>query len=119
MSSLVVMRSTPYGNTNAKDALDVVLTLAAFEQEPALLYQGLGVQQLLLDASMEAPFKHVGKILGALPMYDIEHVYVDQASLQEYGIKPEHLDNLPVECYLLTSHQVSDLLHRHQHVMVF
>ena len=52
MSTLIVLRSTPYGNTNAKDALDVVLTLAAFEQQPALLYQGLGVQQLLLDASM-------------------------------------------------------------------
>ena len=119
MSSLVVMRSAPYGSTNAKDALDLALVLAAFEQVPVLLYQGLGVHQLLLDASMETPFKHVGKILAALPMYDIEQVYVDQASLVDYGIKPEQLENLPVACQLLTSHQVSDLLHSHQHVMVF
>ena len=119
MSSLIVMRSTPYGNTNAKDALDVILTLAAFEQEPVMLYQGLGVQQLLLEASMDTPFKHVGKILGALPMYDVETVYVDQTSLVEHSIKPEQLQGLPVDCQLLTSHQVSDLLHNHQHVMVF
>ena len=118
MSTLIVLRSTPYGNTNAKDALDVVLTLAAFEQQPALLYQGLGVQQLLLDASMQSPFKHVGKILGALPMYDVEQVYVDLASMEEYGILPQQLASLPVACHLLTSHQVSDLMHSHQHVMV-
>ncbi len=119
MSSLIVMRSTPYGNTNAKDALDVILTLAAFEQEPVMLYQGLGVQQLLLEASMDTPFKHVGKILGALPMYDVETVYVDQTSLVEHSIKPEQLQDLPVACQLLTSHQVRDLLHSHLHVMVF
>ena len=28
MSTLIVMRSTPYGNTNAKDALDIALILA-------------------------------------------------------------------------------------------
>ncbi|MCP4788802.1 MAG: hypothetical protein GY881_01045 [Gammaproteobacteria bacterium] len=119
MSSLIVMRSTPYGNTNAKDALDVALTLAAFEQEPALLYEGRGVLQLLLSSQMDTPFKHLGKILSALPMYDIEHIYIDKDSLTECGIDAKQLQNLPVQCRLLDATQVSDLFQQHQHVMVF
>ena len=52
-------------------------------------------------------------------MYDVEQVYVDLASMEEYGILPQQLASLPVACHLLTSHQVSDLMHSHQHVMVF
>jgi tRNA 2-thiouridine synthesizing protein C len=115
----MVMRSAPYGSTNAKDALDVALTLAAFEQSPCLLYQGAGLQQLLLDTSHTTPFKHIGKMLKALPMYDIPHIYIDQASMASQKIAPEQLDNLPVKCHIVDSEQVAKLLHNHQHIMVF
>ncbi len=119
MSTLLVMRSTPYGTTNARDALDVALVLAAFEQTPSLFYQGAGLQQLIVDADHNTPFKHIGKMLKALPIYDIEHIYIDQTAMAEQGFKADRLNDLPLNCHLVSPEQIADLLHNHQHIMVF
>jgi tRNA 2-thiouridine synthesizing protein C len=119
MSTLIVMRSTPYGNTNAKDALDIALILATFEQSPSLLYQGAGLQQLLLHSQHTTPFKHIGNILKAFPIYDIEQIYIDKASINEQNISLDKLNDLPVEYKLLDTNQVTELMYNHQHIMVF
>ncbi len=116
MSTLVVIQSTPYGNTNAKDALDVLLTLAAFEQAPGLLLQGVGVHLL---TSTQGPFKHAGKMLAALPMYDVEQLYVDNSAIAAQGISQTQLAQCPLDCQLLDQPAIGKLMASYQHVLVF
>lgn len=117
MSTLVVIQSSPYGNTNAKDALDVLLTLAAFEQEPGLLLQGAGVALLGLDKS--GPFKDPAKMLGALPMYDVEQLFIDQDAVVEFAIDATKIDACPMQCHLLEQRAIGALMATYQHVLVF
>lgn len=117
MSTLVIIQSSPYGNTNAKDALDVLLTLAAFEQEPGLLLQGAGVT--LLGLGNSGPFKDPGKMLGALPMYDVEQLFIDQDAVAKFAIEATKIDACPMECQLLDHNAIGELMADYQHVLVF
>lgn len=117
MSTLVVIQSSPYGTTNAKDALDVLLTLAAFEQEPGLLLQGSGVSMLGLDT--QGAFKQPGKMLAALPMYDVETLYLDKDALDRYAIPAHQVNACPLDCELLDQPAIGKLMAQYQHVLVF
>lgn len=117
MSTLVVIQSAPYGNTNAKDALDVLLTLAAFEQEPGLLLQGSGVNLLSLGDS--GVFKDPSKMLGALPMYDVEQLYIDKDAVARFTIDSANIEASPMECLLLDQQEIATLMSTYQHVLVF
>ena len=117
MSTLVVIQSSPFGNTNAKDALDVLLTLAAFEQEPGLMLQDAGVTLLGLENS--GPFKDPGKMLGALPMYDVEQLFIDQDAVAKYAIDTAKIDACPMECQLLEQSDMGKLMAKYQHGLVF
>ena len=117
MSTLVVIQSSPYGTTNAKDALDVLLTLAAFEQEPGLLLQGPGVSLLGLTGS--GAFKDPSKMLGALPMYDVEQLFIDKEAVANFAIDAAKIDACPMECQLLEQSAIGELMANYQHVLVF
>ncbi len=92
---LVVMTKSPYGNQTAREALDAVLTAAAFEQPLTLLFLGDGVFQLLSGQDTTAvQLKNLATTLPVLPMYDVENICVDADSLRQRGIDNDEL-NLP------------------------
>ena len=86
MSCLMTLRSTPYGLQVAKESLDVALVLSAFEQSPGILFIDEGVLQLLPTSHLPSSHKHIGKILCALEMYDINQLWVEQQSLDQFGL---------------------------------
>jgi tRNA 2-thiouridine synthesizing protein C len=89
---LLVCRRPPYGAAFAREALDVALAAAAFEQRVALLFLGDGVLQLLPAQEAEAlGQKPLDKQLGALPLYDVEELYVDAEALQARALDPAEL----------------------------
>ncbi len=105
---LFIQHKAPYGSESPSETLDVALVCAAFGQSVSLLFQGDGVWQLLPEQQGQAlDRKTLIAQLGALPLYDIEQVYADAASLRDRGLSAEQL-GLPVT--LLESEALRELL---------
>ena len=79
---LIVCRKAPYGNSLAREALDIAMATSVFDQTLALLFMGDGVWQLIPGQdSTEIPSKNISKQLSALPLYDVSEIYVDSDAL--------------------------------------
>jgi tRNA 2-thiouridine synthesizing protein C len=80
--TLFLLHRAPYGNTATRDWIDAVLASASFDQPLQLLFTGEGVWSLLPGQKGEKiDMKDIGKLLGALPYYDINAVFVDGEAL--------------------------------------
>ena len=67
------------------------MAAAAFDQSVAMLFLGDGVLQLLNRQNSEGiAQKSLEKQLGALPLYDVNEIYVDADALRERGFDTEH-----------------------------
>jgi tRNA 2-thiouridine synthesizing protein C len=117
-SVLFLFTASPQRGTAARDGIDTLLAYAAFEQPVAVLFHGEGIWQLLPDQQPElAGRKSIYKALTALPMYDVNHIYIHERSLRQRGVQPRQIsfDN---------AHYVSDddmraLLRQHSLVLRF
>ena len=114
---LVISRRPPYGSCHARDALDTALTSAVFEQPVTMLFMGDGVLQLI-QAQQPAGIqqKNLAATLSALPLYDIEQLYVCASAMQQRGLKAEDCV-LPVQ--LLDSNAIAELIRQHDVVLSF
>ncbi len=116
-SFLIVCRRAPYGSSYAREALDAALAAAAFDQSVAMLFLGDGVAQLLAAQHGERiGQKTHDKQLSALPLYDIETLYVDAEALQARQLNAADLI-LPVQS--LSVPEISALLAKHDVVLEF
>lgn len=93
---LVVLRHAPQASSWLREGLDVALVAAAFGRDVELLFQGDGVFALLEGQSSGAlGQKGTHPQLAMLEMYDIDRLWVSQASLSSRGLEREDL-MLPV-----------------------
>lgn len=114
---LIICRRPPYGESYARESLDVALATAAFDQPVALLFLGDGVAQLLnAHDSTELVEKSFEKQLSALPMYDINTIYVDVDALRQRGLTP---DDLSLPAQTVSDIEIADLLKQHDIVLSF
>ena len=92
MSTLIIVDQPPYGNWAGREALDMVFSLAAFDQPAALLFTGAGVNWLRKQQAPDAiGQKSVEKNLSAAPMFGVEEILADAASCERFGLGPEQL----------------------------
>lgn len=114
---LIVLRRSPYGSSLAKASLDVALAAAAFDQDVDLLFLGDGVLQLLSDQdSDKLGIRNIGRQLAALPMYDINQVYVDAKAAVRFNMD---LSTAPVETQVLEPFEMQQLISRYDHLLGF
>jgi tRNA 2-thiouridine synthesizing protein C len=114
---LIVCRRPPYGTSFAREALDVAMASAAFDQSVAMLFLGDGVLQLIAGQhSAGIDQKAHDKQLSALPLYDVETIYVDAEALQARQLSAVDLI-LPVQ--LLDAANIATLFDSHDIVMGF
>ena len=114
---LIICRRPPYGEAYAREALDVALAAAAFDQEIALLFFGDGVAQLLnAHDSAAINEKSFEKQLSGLPLYDINSIYVDAAALRQRGFSSADL-SLPAQA--LSDTEITALMNDHDVVLNF
>jgi tRNA 2-thiouridine synthesizing protein C len=94
----IINSQVPYANNAGKDALDVALIYASYEQQVSLFFHGDGVWQLVPQQSPETiQQKNYLKTFAAFDLYDIEHVYVCQQSLNERALPAQfHIDNVTI-----------------------
>lgn len=114
-SFLVLNRHAPYASNFAKEALDVALMSAVFNQKTSLLFMDDGVFQLMRSQDpSEIQHKNCSQTLPMLEMYEVRHIYVDEISLNERGLSEEDLV-IPVQC--VNAQEISQLLAQ-QHVIL-
>tara|TARA_A100001037_G_scaffold184503_1_gene165387 strand:- start:30307 stop:30669 length:363 start_codon:yes stop_codon:yes gene_type:complete len=80
---LFLLRHSPYGSNRAVEAAESALVAGVFEQEVSVLFKDDGVWQLVSAQDGHAlGTRTVGKVLGALPEYDVERLFVCESSLE-------------------------------------
>jgi len=103
-----VNRKAPYGTVYALESLEVVLIGAAFEQDVSLIFMDDGVYQITKGQDTAGvAMKNFSPTYRALEMYDVEKLYVDQASLEARGLTA---DDLLVDVEVLGADQIADLM---------
>lgn len=82
--NLFILRQAPYQNSLAREALDMALAFAAFDQEICLLFMGDGVFQLLeYQDTQNQGVRNIAKTLDSLSLFDINKVYVCHETLRK------------------------------------
>jgi tRNA 2-thiouridine synthesizing protein C len=114
---MFVNRRAPYGTVYALEALEVVLISAAFDQDVSMVFIDDGVYELVRGQSTKAiDMKNFSPTYRALEGYDIEKLYVDEASLETRGLTTERL-LVPVQ--VLNSEQMAELMDQQDVVISF
>lgn len=92
MSTLIMIDQAPYGTWAGREALDMTFSLAAFDQEAALLFTGPGVNWLRKDQqAAEIGQKTVEKNLAAAPVFGVEAIMADRSACTAYGLNEESM----------------------------
>lgn len=115
-SLLVVINASPYRSLRARDALDLVLTAAAFEIPVSLLFCGDAVFQLIEQNPTAIEQKKIAATLPALALYDVERIYVEQEALAERAIEP---DALIMPVIPVNHSEAAKLFHQHDQILSF
>lgn len=90
---LIILSQPPYSSARAKEALDIALTSAAFEQEVSILFTQDAAYLLLDDQSPQGiEQKNLSNNLKALPMYDIDNLFIDEEALKARNMKANQIE---------------------------
>jgi len=116
-SYLIIARSSPYGSQQARAALDIALTAAAFEQTVSIVFMDAGLMQLLKGQQADAAdMKNIGKIITALKLYEVNRILVHQESVDKHNLDPaEFVEAVEV----VTGDEIKGLIAAADQVMVF
>jgi len=114
---MFVNRKAPYGTIYALESLEVVLITATFDQDVSLVFMDDGVYELAKGQQTKGiGIKNFSPSYRALEGYDIEKLYVDQASLDQRGLTEADL-LVPVE--VLDDQQMGDLMAQQDVILSF
>ncbi|MFC4260466.1 DsrE family protein [Marinobacter lacisalsi] len=85
---LIVIDTPPYGDWRGREALDMALSLAAFDRPVALLFRGEGVNWLRPGQDGAAlSQKTVSRNLGAARMFGVAELFADSDALARFAIE--------------------------------
>ncbi len=94
---LIVIDRLPYGDWQGREALDMALSLAAFDQSVAILFRGDGVHWLRPGQNGNAVGqKTVSRNLSAAPLFGVDALYADQTALTRLGLERTEPEVVPV-----------------------
>lgn len=87
-----MLRKPPHSGTYIQEMLDIIMTVAAFDQDVSILLLDNAVFQLKKQQEPEnAGLKDTAAIFKALPLYNINTIYAETESLQEKGLSVNNL----------------------------
>jgi len=114
---MFVNRKAPYGTIYALESLEVVLITATFDQDVSLVFIDDGVYELAKGQQTKGiGIKNFSPSYRALEGYDVEKLYVDQASLDQRGLTEADL-LVPVE--VLNDQQMGELMAQQDVILSF
>jgi len=110
---LLVFRHAPYGNALAREGLEAALACGAMGAKTSVLYINEGVWQLLEPQdSGTIDCKNQAAMASALPLYDVDDIWVDEDSLKQRNLSSADInagkiiDTARVQELLATSHSI-------------
>lgn len=103
-----VMRQAPHGTIYTYEGLEMILVMAAYDQDISVAFIDDGVYALKKGQDTEGiEIKGFSKTFGALEGYDVEKLYVDQISLEERGLTE---NDLVVDVEVLSSAEIGKIM---------
>lgn len=103
-----IVRTAPHGTIYAYEGLEMVLIMAAYDQEISMAFIDDGVYSLVKDQDTAGiEIKGFMKTLGVLEDYDVEQIYVDRESMEKRGLTEEDFF-IPVE--VLDAQEIGKLM---------
>ena len=103
-----IMRNAPHGTIYTYEGLEMILIMAAYEQDISVVFIDDGVYALKKGqdtAGLE--IKGFAKTFGALDGYDVENLYVDKISMEERGLTEQ---DLIVDVDILSSNEIGEMM---------
>ncbi|MGB0894347.1 MAG: sulfurtransferase complex subunit TusC [Parashewanella sp.] len=112
-----IFRTGPADNAKGREALDLAMLSASFDQHVSLLFIDEGVLNLRNDQQPELlGGRDYISTFKALPLYDIEDIYLCNQSLGEYDLSKS---DLVIDAKLAEPIRVSSLIKEADEVLVF
>ena len=112
---LIFVSHGPYGSHSNAAALDLLLAAGANQFHVTVIFCNDGVFSLLKNQNSEAlQATDLSQTWQALPIYDIEKLYVLEDSLTQRDLTPE---NLTLSCELLSSKQLKKILPQYDFIL--
>ncbi|BFM11608.1 sulfurtransferase complex subunit TusC [Simiduia litorea] len=112
---LFLFRHSPAAGDYAKEGLDALLATAAFEQKVIPVFVSDGVFQLNTSMALSTiGLANIEKQLSALPLYDIETLYVHKPSFEQRGATTNRAN-----IQWLSDENLSDLIDQADQVLTF
>jgi len=115
---MVVFRTAPYGNIYSFEGLENVVMMAAYEQDLTVVFVDDGVLALKkgMDGSSTG-IKDFSPTFKALePVYEVEKIFIDRASLEARGLT---LDDLIIQPEVIEADQVEKMMEDQRNLMMF
>lgn len=114
---LFIFSHSPYAASTAKEGLEATLAAGAFDQDIGVLFTGDGVWQLTKNhETSNAGRKNHQKMTQALPMFGIEKIFIDEASITERGL---NLSELTLSGQTSSQEEVQSLMASAKHIISF
>lgn len=105
---LFLLRHPPYSSAAPLEAIEATLVAGVFEQTVSVLFRDDGVWQLVnAQDGGRLGVRTVGKVLGALPEYDVTRLFACAESLAERGLD---IDDLVLPVTPLTAAEQTTLV---------
>lgn len=115
---LLISRHAPYGKSTAREAIDIALAASVYDQDISVLFMDDGVFQLLANQHAQSiDQKNIASILTALPLYDIENIFVHQESLDARALTSTEL--ILEDLQILNNEAVGSLLNQQDQILSF
>lgn len=105
---LFLLTQPPYTGCLIQETLDIILTTAAFDQSVSLLFLDQGIFQIKAGQHpKQLSLKNTTAMFDALTLYDVQDIYVESESLQEYGLS---LADLSLSAQLLSRSSLGEFI---------
>ena len=113
----IVINGSSLEGADFKEAIDLGLVCAAFDQRVNLIFVNAGLNNLIKEqsAAILKDKNHVDIIKG-LEFYDIENIYLEKETLDKTCLKK---DDLLASVQIITSTDINDLNLKANHLVVF
>lgn len=103
-----VVRRAPHGSIYTYEGLEMILVMAAFEQDISVVFIDDGIYSLLKNQDTEGiGIKGFANTYRALDGFDVEKLFVDKESMEERGLTE---DDFVVDVEVLTSSEIGKLM---------
>ena len=114
-SILVTVRQPPYGSQAAKEALELAMAFALFDQKVSLLFVQDAVYQLVShQEAAQLGQKSIEAFMQSLSLYGIDSLYACQESLTNRGLEQT---DLTVAVEILDAEAMAYLIHHQDHLL--